>query len=541
MDTSELELAVFDYSAEALVREYLPHGSEQSAFNLCRAFERLLTTSSVRYFPNISPTDANIWDDTPPGSIKSFLRQQNPFDQTAARKILYAPFGLLRRSPFAARPATCDIPIVCEVGTTYHQNAWRNLIFAILENQFRPRDSFIFKSRRTAEVYRVLYARTSARMKSKSPAPSYTVIPNGVDLRTNNFDAQYRGEFTSRFGLPSSAVIFLTFSRIAPITKLDFTTLVRIWRLIVDEYPEAFLVLAGARISQPDYKRYEDRLMTVARQFGVANNVVLISNPYEIWSRARQVLMSSADVFIHTTRGMEEAAPNVILEASAHGLPLIVSDWSNNAAYVRENHNGFLIPTYAFPCDTNCGIAYLGYDAEATAFALESLVGIDGNKLLNAIRATMNQALRRKFSEMSRKLAEAEFCIDKVASQRIKWMRARSELRPSLRPSIARRAGPRNPSLASPTDLRIILDGIASRTIDLDATYRVNGSMLRGLQPLGRLYDDSMISLLTWMQQRKARRLRDVVEYARVNSPHADDWLPYFFVSLCGLGILRLG
>jgi glycosyltransferase involved in cell wall biosynthesis len=76
--------------------------------------------------------------------------------------------------------------------------------------------------------------------------------------------------------------------------------------------------------------------------------VIVIDNPYERWPAARTALMSAADVLLHLSTGIEESASLVILEAMAHGLPVIASRWSGAVETVREEE-GILIDVWSAP------------------------------------------------------------------------------------------------------------------------------------------------------------------------------------------------
>ncbi|HHJ80405.1 MAG TPA: glycosyltransferase, partial [Candidatus Tenderia electrophaga] len=83
-----------------------------------------------------------------------------------------------------------------------------------------------------------------------------------------------------------------------------------------------------------------------------------------------------------------EGLPKVLLEAASKGRAIVTTDVPGCREVVRQGENGVLVPAR---------------DPEALAKAIENLI--------------MNGELRESMGKRGRKIAEAEFSVDKVIDQ----------------------------------------------------------------------------------------------------------------------------
>lgn len=106
--------------------------------------------------------------------------------------------------------------------------------------------------------------------------------------------------------------------------------------------------------------------------------------------------LTNADIFLQysTTEGLSRS----IIEATAAGLPCIVSNVGGNSEIVQHNVNGFLV---------NCG---------------------NSQELLNAMKAlVVSPETRQKFSDASLKIAEVHFSSDSTQSKYIQLYRTQHD------------------------------------------------------------------------------------------------------------------
>lgn len=361
--------------------------------------------------------------------------------------------GLLRGNPYGMRRASDSVPIIAEFGTTHHPNLWRNIFFSATTGCIRSTDAFIFKSERTRNLWRKIWHTWKIQFPSIPDFPLSEIITNGVECIANKKDDLLRKTVRQELGFSNDDVIYLAFSRIAPVSKLDLIGLIFLWKDVVENHPEAILVIAGAVISSPDFRLFPKELNVIARSIGVSDNVLILPNPFDRWEDARTALMSSADVFIHTTRGMEETCPNVILEAMAFGLPVIASNWASIDSLIEENHTGWLIDSYAANLLEGDCSALFGRPHHINCAAMEAAVVIDAEQFLNAVHASCDKEIRVQFGLAARETASKKFDLGSIVEKRAAFIEAVSlQVRPVA-------------SLHSFMlfDLQKVIDGLASQ------------------------------------------------------------------------------
>src|SRR5690606_30279405 len=94
--------------------------------------------------------------------------------------------------------------------------------------------------------------------------------------------------------------------------------------------PEAYLWIAG---NGPE----EDKLKALAEDLGVAPRVRFLG-----WRTDAPSLYRSADLCVFPSRF--EPLGNVVIQAWAHGLPVIAANAAGPASLIRDGEDGALIP-----------------------------------------------------------------------------------------------------------------------------------------------------------------------------------------------------
>lgn len=139
------------------------------------------------------------------------------------------------------------------------------------------------------------------------------------------------------------------------------------------------------RVAQrPEFSGCEFHIVTRDDPGSLGTNVVVHAGVENNSARLFE-LYSDADVFVMPTRA-DFAPTNVICEAMAMGLPVITTNICGLDEFVRNGLNGFAIPVD---------------DEAALAAALRAIVH--------------DTALRRRFSEHARKMAEKFFDVERNA------------------------------------------------------------------------------------------------------------------------------
>jgi glycosyltransferase involved in cell wall biosynthesis len=96
------------------------------------------------------------------------------------------------------------------------------------------------------------------------------------------------------------------------------------------EVPEAFLWIAGAGPEEP-------KLRALAEALGVADRVRFLG-----WRNDPSALYRAADVCVFPSR--YEPLGNVVIQAWAHGLPVVAADSQGPKALIRDGVDGLLTP-----------------------------------------------------------------------------------------------------------------------------------------------------------------------------------------------------
>jgi glycosyltransferase involved in cell wall biosynthesis len=140
------------------------------------------------------------------------------------------------------------------------------------------------------------------------------------------------------------------------------------------ELPDAFLWIAGAGPA-------EAKLKAMAEALGVAARVRFLG-----WRTDASALYRTADVCVFPSR--HEPLGNVVIQAWAHGLPVVAAASQGPAALIEEGRDGLLIPID---------------DAPALAESVRALLA--------------DAALRKRLAERGRQRVAAEFSEAAVVGQ----------------------------------------------------------------------------------------------------------------------------
>jgi glycosyltransferase involved in cell wall biosynthesis len=143
------------------------------------------------------------------------------------------------------------------------------------------------------------------------------VIRNGFTIPERALDRQ---EARAVLGIPPNAVVV---SRLARYHEdKDFPTLLRAWSNVSSSSPDGLLIMAGHGLSSTN-----DELMGAIREHDIENSVVLLGPLDDTLP-----LYLASDVVVSSS--LAEGMPNVIGEAMASGVPVVVTDVGDSALLV---------------------------------------------------------------------------------------------------------------------------------------------------------------------------------------------------------------
>lgn len=149
-------------------------------------------------------------------------------------------------------------------------------------------------------------------------------IPNGLNIE--KFDLSYtKSECREKLRLPKDKKIILFVGSFSQIKAPDI--LIKAMKIILDKIPDAYLVIAG---EGPMMKE----LIELAKKLTIESSILFPGYIYE----EKYKYYKSADLFVLTSR--HESFGNVLLEASASGLPIVASDIKSIRVIVHDTYNG---------------------------------------------------------------------------------------------------------------------------------------------------------------------------------------------------------
>ena len=155
------------------------------------------------------------------------------------------------------------------------------------------------------------------------------VIPNGINIE--DFDIPYsKEECRGKLGLPIDKNIILFVGNLIPYKGPN--VLVRAMQIIAKEVPDAELVFVGS-----GGMRYD--LEELSKRRGVDKYVKFAGFVEE---SLKPLYYKAADVFVLPSTMNTEVFPLVLLEASASGLPMVVSDLDTFKCIIEDGYNGIV-------------------------------------------------------------------------------------------------------------------------------------------------------------------------------------------------------
>jgi D-inositol-3-phosphate glycosyltransferase len=159
--------------------------------------------------------------------------------------------------------------------------------------------------------------------------------------------------------------------------------LMAVAELASEGVPVTLDILGGDPAADMGEESERARIVHTARDLGLHGRVRLHGN---VPSEQVAATLQRSDALLHTS--LSEGLPNVVLEAMACGLPVVVTDVGGTAEAVRDGVEGFVVPPR---------------DAPAAAAALRDL--------------WRDPALRERMGRAGRERVEAEFTLDRLADQ----------------------------------------------------------------------------------------------------------------------------
>ena len=204
------------------------------------------------------------------------------------------------------------------------------------------------------------------------PRKKIRYIPNGVDTEHFRPDPLVRIHLRQKLGL-GDVFVWLAVGRFDE--PKDYPTMLRAFAQVAKERGEAVLLIAGDGPLRP-------AMEALARNLDIAERVRFLGLRQDI-----PELMNAANAYVMSSSW--EGMPNVLLEASATGLPIVATDVGGNPEVIINGKTGFLVPPK---------------DPEALAQTMLRLMSLPEEE-------------RRWMGEAGRQYIEANYSLDRVVER----------------------------------------------------------------------------------------------------------------------------
>jgi glycosyltransferase involved in cell wall biosynthesis len=161
------------------------------------------------------------------------------------------------------------------------------------------------------------------------PEEKLKVIHSGIEL--NKFQGLPLAEkikLKKEVGLPEDSFVVGTAGRLVPVKGPEF--LIKASQAIIPKHPNTYFLFAG------DGPLKED-LQKKAKEAGGEKNIVFLG-----WRDDIAHILSIFDVFCLPS--LNEGMGRVLVEAMAHGIPIVASEVGGIPDLVTHGKNGFLVP-----------------------------------------------------------------------------------------------------------------------------------------------------------------------------------------------------
>jgi len=130
------------------------------------------------------------------------------------------------------------------------------------------------------------------------------------------------------YGLSPSCKLVVSLGRLK--TQKGYDVLIRAFKKVVSDVPDAALLIGGDGEER-------DRLNNIVESEGLHEKVKLPGSIRDIHS-----LLSSCDLYVNSSRW--EGLPITLLEAMAHGRPIVATKAGGNSEVVHDGVTGILVP-----------------------------------------------------------------------------------------------------------------------------------------------------------------------------------------------------
>ncbi len=307
----------------------------------------------------------------------------------------------------------------------------------------------------------------------------------------------------STLRLPQNKVITLYFGRLTPNSKADLLPLINAFAEVSG--PDHVLLIGGIE-NTPGYC---DRLLKEATDLGIIDRVILRQ---DIAPELRHLFYLASDLFVFPGDTVQEAMANTVLEATASGLPCLISDWDGMRDLVEHGESGYAVPCFWTPGLDRVEQMSPALDFMTNYLLLAQSVWIDTRALKTHLKSLLeDKSLRERMGRRGREMAEAEYGEETVrqrikdaAEQMLEVARKESSEAKEMRRSQA-------DALSLPVPYLRIFDHYATGVLKPEETrvgFTLYGEQVAAGRAMLTFYDETMALINTQVLDRLFARLK---------------------------------
>lgn len=276
---------------------------------------------------------------------------------------------------------------------------------------FAPQDAIVCTSPtavRTMKSMIEYWQERSRLLRGKKIAfPARIVeIPLGVALP----GPQTRESARARLGWDADELTILVVGRLSSFDKMDHGAILALLARLSRKVGRRLqFVFAGEDTAQT-----AKRLMQAARKIGLADRLRMYTN---CDFGLRDTLYAASDIFLSLVDHVQETFGLTILEAMAHGRPVVAADWGGYRDLVQHGRSGLLVPTYWGGRLDNLGMM-ASIDSMTSAYEVSRRTAVDLGEAENAlIKLIGSEQMRQSMGRAGRERIEELFTWPRVVAR----------------------------------------------------------------------------------------------------------------------------
>lgn len=169
------------------------------------------------------------------------------------------------------------------------------------------------------------------------PPEKIKYLGNGIDLTRFDVNCLTKGEIYKKhqeLGLPEDALIVGYVGRLAARRK-GFRDFLEAGKALIARDPRIRLLIIG----EADLGKSDAVTPEVAAEYGIANRCLFLGH---LPNEQLPIMYTLMNVLVLPS--LFEGFPRVVMEASAMGVPCVVTDVKGNREAVEDGRNGILVP-----------------------------------------------------------------------------------------------------------------------------------------------------------------------------------------------------